>query len=83
MPGKSGGSRVPTSPRSCGSTRAVVEPLEHDHPQITIVDPARTLDDLMPIGLTNRPELGSYQAMVQATVQRVRRRRHAPSFPAL
>ena len=37
--------------------RAVVEPLEHDHLQITLIDPGRPLDDLMPIALTNRPEL--------------------------
>ncbi len=36
--------------------RAVVEPLEHDHAQITLIDPGQTLDELMPIALTNRPE---------------------------
>ena len=46
--------------------RAVVEPLEHDHLQITLIDPGRSLDDLMPIALTNRPELASRQALVQA-----------------
>ena len=38
--------------------RAVVVPLEHDHTQITLIDPGRSLDDLMPVALTNRPELG-------------------------
>ena len=37
--------------------RAVVVPLEHDHLQITLIDPNRSYDDLMPIALTNRPEL--------------------------
>ena len=37
----------------------MVVPLEHDHLQITLIDPARTLDDLIPIGLTNRPELAA------------------------
>ena len=37
--------------------RAVVVPLEHDHTQVTLIDPARALDDLMPIALANRPEL--------------------------
>ena len=46
--------------------RAVVEPLENDHLQITLIDPTRGLDDLIPIGLTNRPELASQQALVQA-----------------
>ena len=46
--------------------RAVVEPLEHDHVQITLIDPGRALDDLMPVALTNRPELASRRALVQA-----------------
>ena len=48
--------------------RAVVEPLEHDHLQVTLIDPARPLDDLIPIALTNRPELASQQALVQAAL---------------
>ncbi len=43
--------------------RAVVEPLEHDHLQITLIDPARPLEDLQCIALTNRPELGSQRAV--------------------
>ena len=43
--------------------RAVVEPLEHDHLQITLIDP-RAACDLMPIALTNRPELASRRALV-------------------
>src|SRR6185312_4641444 len=31
--------------------RAVVEPLEPDHLQVTLVDPGRALDDLMPVAL--------------------------------
>ena len=46
--------------------RAVVEPLEHDHLQITLIDPGRALDDLMPIALTNRPELASRRALIEA-----------------
>ena len=53
--------------------RVVVEPLEHDHTQITLIDPGRSLDDLMPVALTNRPELASRQAMVQAMVASIRR----------
>ena len=73
-------SRPPRPARSGGSQsanltqvlrldpRAVVEPLEHDHAQITLIDPGRPLDDLMPVALTNRPELASHQALVQAAV---------------
>ena len=45
--------------------RAVVEPLEHDHLQITLIDPGRGLDDLMPIALTNRPEIASRRALIE------------------
>ena len=37
--------------------RVMVVPQEDDHLQITLIDPARPLDDLIPVGLTNRPEL--------------------------
>ena len=63
--------------------RAVIEPLEHDHVQITLVDPARTLDDLMPIALTNRPELASHQAMVRAMMETIRREKWRPALPNL
>jgi outer membrane protein TolC len=61
--------------------RAVVEPLEHDHAQITLIDPARNLDDLMVVALTNRPELASRQAMVQAAVAGIRREKARPFTP--
>jgi outer membrane protein TolC len=61
--------------------RAVVEPLEHDHTQITLIDPARSLDDLMPVALTNRPELASHQAMVKALVAQIRREKARPFMP--
>jgi outer membrane protein TolC len=46
--------------------RALVNPLEHDHLQITLIDPARGLDALMSIALANRPELESLRALVKA-----------------
>jgi outer membrane protein TolC len=63
--------------------RAVVEPLEHDHVQITLIDPARPLDDLMPLALTNRPELASYQALIQAVVAQIRREKMRPLLPSI
>ncbi|HVC95469.1 MAG TPA: hypothetical protein VND64_17370, partial [Pirellulales bacterium] len=53
--------------------RALVEPLEPDHLQITLIDPARPLDELMPIALSNRPELTTQQALVQASLVNIRR----------
>ena len=63
--------------------RAVVVPLEHDHLQITLIDPARPLDDLIPVGLTNRPELASYQALVQAVAARIRREKGRILLPSI
>ena len=61
--------------------RAVVEPMEHDHAQITLIDPGRALDELMPIALTNRPELAAHQALVQATIAQIRREKSRPFLP--
>jgi outer membrane protein TolC len=63
--------------------RAVVVPLEHDHLQVTLIDPARPLPDLHVIALTNRPELASQQALVQAAVERIRRERGRIFLPTV
>jgi outer membrane protein TolC len=63
--------------------RAVVEPQEHDHLQVTLIDPARQLDDMMVVALNNRPELASMRAMVQAAEVRVRREKMRPLLPVL
>jgi hypothetical protein len=63
--------------------RAVVVPLEPDHLQISLIDPARPLDDLIPVGLTNRPELASQQALVQAVIARLRREKMRPFLPSI
>ncbi len=63
--------------------RAVVVPLEDDHLQLTLLDPARTLDDLIPTALTNRPELASNQALVQAVAQRIRQERGRMLLPSI
>ena len=62
---------------------AVVVPLEHDHLQVTLIDPARPLTDLHVIALTNRPELASYQALVQAATARIRRERGRMLLPTV
>jgi outer membrane protein TolC len=63
--------------------RAVVEPLEHDHTQVTLVDPGRELDDLMPVALANRPEVASRRALVEAAEVRVRREKARPLLPSV
>jgi outer membrane protein TolC len=61
--------------------RAVLDPLEHDHVQITLIDPARPMDDLMAIALRNRPELSSRQALIAAAEVAVRREKARPFIP--
>ena len=63
--------------------RAVLVPLEHDHLQISLIDPARPYDELMPIALTNRPELTSRAALVQAAMNAVRREKVRPLTPQI
>jgi outer membrane protein TolC len=63
--------------------RAVVEPLEHDHAQVTLIDPARALDDLMPVALTNRPEVASRAALVQAAGIGISQEKARPFVPSL
>jgi hypothetical protein len=61
--------------------RAVVDPLESDQLQITLIDPAQPLDELIPVGLTNRPELSSQQAIVRSLVERIRQEKLRPLMP--
>lgn len=63
--------------------RVVVDPQEHDHLQITLIEPNRPLDELIPIGLTNRPELASQQALVQAVAQAIRREKGKLLMPSI
>ncbi len=61
--------------------RAVVVPLEHDHLQLTLIDPALPLTDLQRIALTNRPDLASQRALVQAAAERISREKMRPFLP--
>ncbi len=63
--------------------RAVVEPLELDHTQITLVDPGRALDDLLPVALRNRPELASREALVKSAEYDVKREKNRPLLPLI
>ncbi len=62
---------------------AVVVPLEPDFMQVSLVSGRASLDELIPIGLTNRPELASHQAVVQATLARLKQERMRPLIPSL
>jgi outer membrane protein TolC len=62
---------------------SVVVPLEPPHLQVRMIAPGYAVDDLVPIGLTTRPELASQRALVQATVERLRQERLRPLIPSV
>jgi hypothetical protein len=62
---------------------AVAVPLEPPHLQVTLISPKETVDELIPVALMNRPELESQQAVVQATLVRLRQERMRPLIPSL
>jgi outer membrane protein TolC len=51
--------------------------------QIHLLDPNQPVDELIPLALMNRPELASRQALVQATLERLRQERHRPLIPSV
>lgn len=63
--------------------RVVVVPMEHDHLPLTLVDASRSLDELIPIGLTNRPELSAQQAIVQASLVKIQQEKLRPLIPSV
>jgi outer membrane protein TolC len=63
--------------------RAVCEPLEQDHLQITLFEASRPLDELIPIGLRNRPELAANQADIKAAAVRIRQEKMRPMLPSV
>src|SRR5262249_34746309 len=60
-----------------------VQPLEAPHLQVTMVPPEQSVDDLVIIGLTNRPELASQRALVEATLARLKQERLRPLIPSV
>jgi outer membrane protein TolC len=63
--------------------RVVIIPLERDHLQITLIDPARALDDLIAIGVANRPEIASQRAQIRAAQVRIRQEKQRPLLPTI
>jgi outer membrane protein TolC len=62
---------------------AVVQPLEPPQLRVTLVATDQPVDDLIRVGLTNRPELATQQALVQATLERLREERLRPLIPSI
>jgi outer membrane protein TolC len=61
----------------------LVEPLELPHLQVSLVGLDHPVDDYIPVALTNRPELATQQALVRATLQRLRQERLRPLIPSV
>ena len=62
---------------------AVVVPMEPPHLQVSLISRGLKVADLVPVGLTNRPELASQRALVQASLERVRQERIRPLIPSV
>ena len=62
---------------------AVVVPIEPPQLQVTLIPPGQVVDELIPVGLTNRPELASQKALVQATLELLRQEQLRPLIPSL
>jgi len=60
-----------------------VVPEEDPQLRIELINLDCPVDELIPIGLTNRPELASQQALVQATLVRIRQEKMRPLIPSL
>jgi outer membrane protein TolC len=61
----------------------LLQPLEPPHLRVTLLEGDFRVDDLIPVALTNRPELASQQALVQATLQKLREERLRPLIPSV
>jgi len=62
---------------------ALVEPVEPPFLPVTVIDAGMPVDALIPIALTGRPELAGQQALVQATLARLKQEKIRPLVPSL
>ncbi|MDB5307341.1 MAG: hypothetical protein JWO38_1543 [Gemmataceae bacterium] len=62
---------------------AQVEPVEPPDLRVDLIAPDRSVDELIPIALTNRPELASRQAQVQATLALLKQEKLRPLMPSI
>ncbi len=60
-----------------------IEPVEPPHLRIDLIDLKKPVDELIPVGLTYRPELAAQQAQVQATLTLLKQERLRPLIPSV
>lgn len=61
----------------------LVKPVEPPHTQWTLVESSHALDELIPIALRHRPELESKQALVDASLSRLKAEKLRPLIPSV
>ena len=59
------------------------EPAEPPFLTIPLIALGETAETLVPVALTNRPELAAHQAVVKATLARLKQEKHRPLLPSL
>lgn len=62
---------------------AVLEPAEPTFLPVTVIDAGATVDALIPVALTSRPELAGQQAVVQAALVRLKQEKIRPLVPSV
>ncbi len=62
---------------------ALAAPMEAPNLRVDLIDLNHPVDDLIPVALTYRPELASQQAVVQATLARIRQEKVRPLVPSV
>lgn len=62
---------------------AVVEPEEAPNLRVDFLTSEKSVDELIPLALTRRPELEAHQALVQATLARLKQEKMRPLVPSL
>ncbi len=57
--------------------------MEPPHLKVTVIQPDEPLDELIPEALRGRPELAAQQALVKATIERLKQEKMRPLIPSL
>jgi len=62
---------------------ALIEPSEAPQMRVELIDSNLSVDELITLGLSHRPELASQQAIVQATLARLKQEKIRPLIPSV
>jgi outer membrane protein TolC len=62
---------------------ALVEPMEAPHLRVDLIDLKQPVDDMIAVALMNRPELAAQQALVQATLAKLKQEKMRPLVPSV